>query len=238
MSPIADPARDHIRRRGHVHAREHRCRVPEDVAVAVVEREHHRARRQSPAVLEGIEELSLGDRVEAGSVEPAHLGREHRRRHREGVGDRRCPAAQRADAVVHEDGDGDAAMRQRDRQPQPHRLHRPPRRSALLESLAVRVRKRWRMLRPKHEQGEDTRAARERDQCCEDEPAPGPAFASVRTGVRPSRHSSRSIVHRRWAGQVSIRISSVKGGGLYRLSYRPARRAGRAHIRDKTVRER
>jgi hypothetical protein len=54
---VVDAGRDHIHRRGHVESVQHGRRVPENVAIPVVEGDHHGPRRQYGSVLERIEEL-------------------------------------------------------------------------------------------------------------------------------------------------------------------------------------
>ena len=97
---------------------EHRGGVPEDVAVAVVEGDHHRLRRKGPPVLERLERLQRRDGVIAVGMQPRHLGREVCRAHRQGLCDRRLRGEDRADPVVHQHRQVDRSRRERRRQAQ------------------------------------------------------------------------------------------------------------------------
>ena len=99
-----DPLGDHELGRGHVPAVQYGCGLPEDVAVAVVEGDHHRLRRQPLPVLERLERLQRAHGVVAVCPQPGHLRREVLRAHGQALGDRRQGRQDRPDPVIHQHG--------------------------------------------------------------------------------------------------------------------------------------
>jgi hypothetical protein len=100
-----DPRGDDVRRRPHVQAGEHGHGVGEDIAVAVVEREHDRLARQPAAAHQRREQLPLRDGAIAVPSKPAHLPVEVGRVDGERACDRRRGGSGDADQVVHQGRD-------------------------------------------------------------------------------------------------------------------------------------
>ena len=126
-APVREAIGDDVRGGVLAVTADRRARVGDDVAIGVVERDHHRARRQAPAVHQRVPDLHLGDRVVAVGFDPRHLpaedprGDRQRARHPGQV--RRDPV----DAVVHQDREGHGQRADACRQPQ-RRRHRVERR--------------------------------------------------------------------------------------------------------------
>jgi hypothetical protein len=110
---VGDPRRDHVVGRGHVQTDEHRRGLAEHVAVAIVERDHHRVRREASSVLERIEQLQLRHGVESVRVQPRHLRRERAWIDRQASRDRGERRPEDVDSVVHEDRYVQRSLRQR-----------------------------------------------------------------------------------------------------------------------------
>ena len=73
---LGHPAGDHEERGDHVPALEVGQDRPDVVDVAVVDRDQHRLGRQRLALVQGVEQLGLADRVVAAVVQRLELGRE------------------------------------------------------------------------------------------------------------------------------------------------------------------
>ena len=117
VGPV-DAVGDDVRGRRHVQAVQDRRCVPEDVAVAVVEGDHHRSRGQRLPVLERLERLELADGVVTVAGEPFHLRLEVRGRDGQALRDRGKAWRQRPDPVVHQDRKFDRPGWKRLREPQ------------------------------------------------------------------------------------------------------------------------